>query len=69
MKLYSATYACPHCGQPHLVAGGGPGLGLVIEHGPDHAGTAADLWPGDDYPPAVAETLKAIIWCPEVGGM
>ena len=40
---------------------------LVIEHGPDHAGTAAKFWPNGDYPPAVAEALKATIRCPEVG--
>ena len=67
-RPYSATYTCPHCGQPHLVAGGLPGLGLVIEHGPDyHAGTAAELWPRGDYPPAVAETLEAMTWCAGVG--
>ena len=33
VTLYSATYACPHCGQTHLVAGGEPGLGVVIENG------------------------------------
>jgi hypothetical protein len=67
MTLDSATYACSHCGKAHVVAGGGPGLGLVIEHGPDHAGTATKFWPNGDYPPAVAEALKATIRCPEVG--
>ena len=67
MKLYSATYACPHCGGVHLVAGSEPGLGLVIENGPTSTGTVAELWPTGDYPVSVAERLEALRWCDAVG--
>lgn len=67
MTLCSATYDCPHCGGTHLAAGGEPGLRLVIENGPDRAGTVAELWPNGNYPPAVAEKLKALRWCSAVG--
>jgi len=68
VRLYSATYACPHCGQPHVVAGGGPGVGMVIDHGPDRPATAAELWPKGDYPPSVTEKLKALRCCDAAGG-
>jgi hypothetical protein len=67
VKLYSATYACPHCGQTHLVAGVLSGLGMVIERGPDRAGAVLGLWPRGDYPMAVAEQIRAMTWCPAVG--
>ena len=54
--MYSATYDCPHCGQIHLVAGGGLGLGLVIENGPTRTGTVA-----------VAGKLNSLTWCDAVG--
>lgn len=68
MKLYSAIYACPHCGGIHQVAGGGPGLGMQIDRGPDQPATAAELWPAGDYPWAVAEKLKALRWCDAASG-
>ncbi len=68
MTLYSVTFDCPHCGKVHDVIGGGPGLGLVIDHGPDHAGTVAELWPRGNYPPAVAQVLRDFVYCDALGG-
>jgi hypothetical protein len=41
--------------------------GLVIDHGPDRAGTVAELWPSGDYPTAVTETLRDEVWCDLAG--
>lgn len=38
VTLYSAAYACPHCGGVHLVAGVLSGLGMVIDGGPTRTG-------------------------------
>ena len=67
MKLYSVTRDCPRCGKVHQVIGGSVGLGLQIDHGPDHAGTVADLWPRGNYPPAVAQVLRDLVYCDGLG--
>ena len=63
MKLYTVTFHCPHCARMHGVLGGGPGLGLHIPQGPDHAGTVAQLWPKGNYPPSVTSLLRDAVWC------
>jgi hypothetical protein len=36
---------------------------LYLEDGPTEPGTTAELWPNGDYPPALAEDLRALVWC------
>jgi hypothetical protein len=66
VRLYAVTFDCPHCAQTHDVIGGA-GLGLVIDHGPDQAGTVAQLWPRGSYPPAVAQVLQDLVYCDALG--
>jgi hypothetical protein len=53
---YMVDFRCT-CGRVHAVAE------MLIEDGPTEAGTAAELWPTGDYPPAVADELRSQVWC------
>jgi hypothetical protein len=67
LKLYSATFACPHCGRTHQVAGAMSGLGLLIEHGPAQAGTVAELYAGRELPKVLRSLLNDKVWCDQTG--
>ena len=65
MKLYHVDLDCPRCGKRHGVYGGLVG-GLVIENGPDHAGTIAELYEGQELPGVLVRLMTDAPWCDQV---
>ena len=57
MKLYNVDLDCPRCGKRHEVYGGLWG-GLVIENGPDRAGTIAELHEGRELPGVLVRAYR-----------
>jgi len=64
-RLYSVRFDCPRCGKIHGVIGGFVG-GLVIENGPDHVGTIAELYKGQALPAVLVRLLNDMPWCDQV---
>ena len=45
---------------------GWPGGGLLVESGPDHAGTVAELYEGRGLPGVLVRLMTDTPWCDEV---
>ena len=56
---------CPRCGKLHGVYGGLWG-GLLILNGPDHAGTIAELYEGQELPGVLVRLMNDTPWCDQV---
>jgi hypothetical protein len=40
---------------------------ILIDNGPDHAGTVAELWPNGELPQVVASKPNDAVWCETLG--
>jgi hypothetical protein len=66
MTSYAVTLNCSRCGTEHIVVGGLVGA-LLIEDGPDRAGTIAELYAGRELPAVLVSLLNDKVWCDDAG--